>query len=101
MLSADTENSSGVWAHTLPQDGRQDTVPSVRGHKLERQFTPVKGEYDDLACYRLLASVFEVPEMIELLIGGHGWELQRDLLLSVHVTAADRMLNLENKSPLT
>ena len=54
-------------------------------------------KFDDLGCYRLLAEVFEIPAMLDRLLGRHP-NLAKDLCYSWMITAADRLLAIEQES---
>jgi hypothetical protein len=53
-------------------------------------FEPVK-VYDGLACYRLLAAVFEIPELLSTVLEKHSVTLSRDLCIAWMIAGSDQL----------
>jgi hypothetical protein len=59
-------------------------------------FEPVK-VYDDLGAYRLLAAVFEIPELLSTVLEKRSTALARDLCLAWMIAASDRLLAMDTE----
>jgi hypothetical protein len=68
-------------------------------HRYHRKLMPSRHYLlvppDELGPYRLLAAIYEVPDMLDELIISHP-SMARDLCLAVMISASDRLLEIES-----
>lgn len=62
---------------------------------INRKSEPVK-VYDDLACYRLLGAVWELPELLSTVLEKHSATLSRDLCIAWMIAAAGRLQAIDS-----